>query len=39
MTIGVLRHHIDGVADIRIAKRIGAASRANDVDPWSRCHW
>src|SRR6185437_233816 len=33
VAIGVARHHIDGMADIGIAERVGRASRAGDVDP------
>ena len=33
MTVGILRHHVDGVADVGIAQRIGRPGRAGDIDP------
>ena len=33
MAVGVLRHHIDGVTDVGIAQRIGAASRPGHIHP------
>ena len=32
MAVGVSRHHIDGVADVGIAQRVGRAGRPGDID-------